>query len=107
MMDDEKSMIDGNTVFAPSEAEQPVAAQAAAREAVRLVTEQGLTLTTAESCTGGMLAAAITSVPGVSAVYPGGFVTYCDEFKHKLLGVSKKCLKKNGAISRATAPQAI
>ena len=103
MMDDEKSMIDGNTVFVPSETEQPVAAQAAAREAVRLVTEQGLTLTTAESCTGGMLAAAITSVPGVSAVYPGGFVTYCDEFKHKLLGVSKKCLKKNGAISRATA----
>ena len=45
MMDDEKSMIDGNTVFASSETEQPVAAQAAARETVRLVTEQGLTLT--------------------------------------------------------------
>lgn len=83
--------------------EEPVSAQSAARETIRLVMEQGLTLTTAESCTGGMLASAITSVPGVSAVYPGGFVTYCDEFKHRLLGVSKKYLKKNGAISRGTA----
>ena len=105
MMDDEKSMIDGNTVFAPSEAEQPVAAQAAARETVRLVTEQGLTLTTAESCTGGMLAAAITSVPGVSAVYPGGFVTYCDDAKHSLAGVSLKTLKEYTAVSSQTAEE--
>ena len=62
-----------------------------------------MTIATAESCTGGMLAAKITSVPGVSSVYAGGFVTYATEEKHKMLGVPRKILRENGAVSKKTA----
>lgn len=75
----------------------------AAAALVSLLLEQNLTISTCESCTGGLLAAKLTSVPGVSAVYAGGFVTYTVEMKHALAGVSKKLLKKEGAVSRKTA----
>lgn len=55
--------------------------------------------TFAESCTGGLLSSAVTSFPGISAVYPGGFVTYANEAKIKLLGVSPETLKMRGAVS--------
>ncbi len=76
-----------------------------ARNLVEQLKDQNMTLSTAESCTGGMLAQILTSVPGVSAVYAGGFVTYATREKHDMLGVSKKVLKEEGAIAKKTAKQ--
>lgn len=57
----------------------------------------------AESCTGGLVAAAITAVPGCSSVFTGGFVTYADEAKMDWLGVRTDILETFGAVSIATA----
>lgn len=65
----------------------------------------GLKLTTAESCTGGLLAGTFLNVPGASEIYDEGYVTYANSAKRKLLGVKKKTLKKHGAVSRQTAKQ--
>ncbi len=62
-----------------------------------------MTLTCAESCTGGLLSGRIISVPGVSEVYKSGFVTYANKAKRKLLGVRKKTLRQYGAVSRECA----
>lgn len=70
---------------------------------VDLLKEKGMTLSLAESCTGGMLSQRLTGVPGVSAVYAGGFVTYTCEEKHRMLGVPKSLLKEKGAICKKTA----
>lgn len=70
---------------------------------VKLLTERSLTITCAESCTGGLLSGRIINVPGVSDVYKAGFVTYSNEAKRKLLGVKKSTLKKFGAVSKQTA----
>lgn len=64
-----------------------------------------MTLTTAESCTGGLLAGTFMNVPGVSDVYEEGYITYANSAKQKLLGVKKKTLKKHGAVSKQTAKQ--
>ena len=64
---------------------------------------QGKTIATAESCTGGGIGEALTSVPGSSAVFKGGMISYCDEIKHKLLGVSQECLGQYGAVSAPVA----
>lgn len=64
---------------------------------------QGKTIATAESCTGGGVGQALTSVPGSSAVFKGGIVSYCDEIKHKLLGVPEAMLQKFGAVSAPVA----
>ncbi|MDD3795134.1 MAG: CinA family protein [Lachnospiraceae bacterium] len=66
---------------------------------------RGKTVTTAESCTGGLLAGRITDIPGSSDVFHQGFVTYCDRAKHKLLQVKKKTLKRYTAVSRQTAKE--
>lgn len=63
----------------------------------------GFTLATAESCTGGLVAAAITDIPGSSDVFDRGFVTYSNDAKKKLLGVSDDLLKEYGAVSKETA----
>lgn len=76
-----------------------------AERVVRLLIEKNMTLATAESCTGGLLAAYITTVPGVSAVYAGGFVTYTVKTKKSLLGVSARLLQEKGAVSKKTARQ--
>ena len=73
-----------------------------AGELVELLKAKGLKITTAESCTGGMVAAAITDVGGSSGVFERGFVTYCNEAKHDMLGVKKKTLKEYGAVSKET-----
>jgi PncC family amidohydrolase len=64
--------------------------------------EKNLTLSTAESCTGGMIGASITSIPGISSYYGYGFVTYSNEAKQKLIGVKGETLEKFGAVSAET-----
>ncbi len=70
---------------------------------VRLLVKYELTVTTAESCTGGMTAAKLVNVPGASEVFNEGYITYSNKAKRKLLGVSKSTLKKYGAVSEETA----
>lgn len=72
---------------------------------VQLLSERGLTVTTAESCTGGMLGQRITSVPGSSAVYPGGFVTYSNHSKILLLGVDPATIDAHTEVSAKTAAE--
>lgn len=68
-----------------------------------LLQESDLTITFAESCTGGMLSARMVSVSGVSQCYKAGFVTYSNKAKRKFLGVKKHTLDKHGAVSEQTA----
>ena len=68
-----------------------------------LLIEQGLTISAAESCTGGMFGAAMTDVPGISAVFDRSLVTYSNEAKMQELGVSAETLEKFGAVSEETA----
>ena len=70
---------------------------------VELLLEKKLKAVTAESCTGGMIAEQITSVPGSSGCFECGFVTYSNEKKKQLIGVSSETLKKYGAVSEQTA----
>lgn len=64
---------------------------------------QGLVLAVAESCTGGMIAAALTDAPGASRVFDRGFVTYSNAAKQALLGVQAGTLAAHGAVSEAVA----
>lgn len=70
---------------------------------VDLLLANKLSLITAESCTGGLLAARLVNVPGVSDVFKGGFVTYSNKSKRRLLGIKKSLLAKYGAVSKETA----
>ena len=63
----------------------------------------GKTLATAESCTGGMIGAALTAVPGSSAVYKGGIISYWSEVKRDLLGVAQADLDQLGPVSMQVA----
>ncbi len=72
---------------------------------VRLLKKYDLTVSTAESCTGGMLAAKLVNVAGVSDVYKEGFITYSNKAKRKNLEVSKSTLKKYGAVSEQVAKE--
>jgi nicotinamide-nucleotide amidase len=73
------------------------------RELSKKLEELGLLLVTAESCTGGMIASAITDLPGSSKIFERGFVTYSNEAKIELLGVSEETLDDLGAVSSETA----
>lgn len=64
---------------------------------------RGVTIVTAESCTGGLVAGALTAVAGSSVVVEGGFVTYSNAQKHSALGVSESTLERVGAVSREVA----
>lgn len=72
---------------------------------VRLLKKHELTVTTAESCTGGLIAGRLVNVPGASQVFREGFITYSNKAKRKILDVSKSTLKKYGAISVQTAKE--
>lgn len=74
---------------------------------VQWMTENKLTLSAAESCTGGMFSARVINTAGASAVYEAGFVTYANKAKHKLIGVKKKTLKDYGAVSKETAKEMV
>jgi nicotinamide-nucleotide amidase len=77
--------------------------RALAEKVIAACRAKHLTLTTAESCTGGLLAAALTAIPGASECFAGGFVTYSDAFKSKFLGVPGRTLKTFGAVSEEVA----
>ena len=68
-----------------------------------LDTLKGKTLSTAESCTGGGIGAALTAIPGSSSVYKGGVISYCNEIKHRVLGVDEAVLSSKGAVSAEVA----
>jgi nicotinamide-nucleotide amidase len=76
---------------------------ARARSVLAEAQKAGFHLITAESCTGGLIAAALTEIPGSSAVVLGGFVTYANEAKMELLRVSGKLLTTHGAVSEEVA----
>lgn len=69
----------------------------------RLLIERKLTISTAESCTGGMIAGTLINYPGISEVFLEGAVTYSNEAKQNRLGVKKETLDKHGAVSEETA----
>ena len=66
---------------------------------------RGLKVATAESCTGGLVAAALTEIAGSSDVVDRGFVTYSNEAKQQMLGVASETLRDTGAVSRQTAQE--
>jgi competence/damage-inducible protein CinA-like protein len=70
---------------------------------LELLRERGLTLATAESCTGGLVAGRLTGVPGASGVFLGGIVAYSDDVKAAELGVPQQVLREHGAVSAETA----
>ena len=75
----------------------------AARALLALCRARGLKIAAAESCTGGLLTAMLTEIPGSSDVVDRGFVTYSNPSKQQMLGVSAHTLAKHGAVSRETA----
>lgn len=84
------------SVFAPALLAQAEAVLTACRA-------QSLTLTTAESCTGGLIAGLITSIPGASDVFTHGFVTYANEAKSGMIGVPAALIASHGAVSAQVA----
>ncbi|MGN0132619.1 MAG: competence/damage-inducible protein A [Lachnospiraceae bacterium] len=72
---------------------------------VDLLVANGLTISTMESCTGGMIAARLINVPGVSEVFKAGYVTYSNKAKRKVLGVKQSTLKKHTAVSAKVAEE--
>lgn len=76
-----------------------------AEKLVELLKAKGLTCATAESCTGGGVGSAITAVPGSSAVFLGGVISYANAVKQGVLGVSSATLETVGAVSPETAAQ--
>lgn len=74
-------------------------------ELVATLRAAGASVSTAESCTGGLVAARITSVSGASEAFKYGAVTYCNEAKNKILGVEKETLETLGAVSAKTAAE--
>lgn len=86
----------GNSIFT-------MAHEALETVVVRFLTAKSKSVATAESCTGGYLAHRITNVPGASAVFAGGYVTYSNAQKSQSLGVPPELLKANGAVSELVA----
>jgi nicotinamide-nucleotide amidase len=83
--------------------ERAVSTAQSAKRLLALARARGLKIATAESCTGGLVAGALTDIAGSSDVVERGFVTYSNEAKHEMLGVPLATLNKFGAVSRQTA----
>lgn len=81
----------------------PAALEEGTRRLLAKACERELVLATAESCTGGMLASLLTDVPGVAHAFDRGFVTYSEEAKTELLGVTADLIQAKGAVSREVA----
>ncbi|WP_296016423.1 CinA family protein [uncultured Agrobacterium sp.] len=76
-----------------------------ARQIIAAYSANGRMVSTAESCTGGLIVGALTEISGSSAVVDRGFITYTNEAKMEMLGVARDTLKAYGAVSRETALQ--
>ncbi|RLA52364.1 MAG: damage-inducible protein CinA [Gammaproteobacteria bacterium] len=76
-----------------------------AERVLQLLRERGATLTTAESCTGGLISSMLTRIPGSSDAFHAGFVTYADDIKHSVLGVGEDSLAEQGAVSEVVVRQ--
>jgi len=76
-----------------------------AERLLELAKARGVMIAAAESCTGGLVAAAITDIPGSSAVFERGFVTYTNAAKQEMLGVAAATLASHGAVSEAVAAE--
>lgn len=74
-------------------------------QVVEELRKRNLKITTAESCTGGLIAATLVNVPGASYVLEEGYITYADGAKKKILGVKEEALRQYGAVSRQVAEQ--
>lgn len=81
----------------------PDETEEATRRLLQKACERNLTLATAESCTGGMLASLLTDVQGVAHAFECGFVTYTNEAKNEMLGVPLALIEEKGAVSREVA----
>lgn len=79
------------------------ALRAQAKRVLELARARGVTIATAESCTGGLVAAALTDIAGSSDVVDRGFVTYSNKAKQQMLGVPAATLQRHGAVSAETA----
>lgn len=75
----------------------------AAQQLHRILTARGLTLSAAESCTGGLISHCMTSIPGASLFFRAGVVAYCRESKEHILGVSPAAIQGRGVVSDAVA----
>jgi nicotinamide-nucleotide amidase len=73
------------------------------REVLDILARDGKTIVTAESCTGGMIAAALTDIPGASQSFYGGYVVYANEAKARLIGVQPRLIRDYGAVSNQVA----
>jgi nicotinamide-nucleotide amidase len=69
----------------------------------RALIARGLMIVTAESCTGGLIAGALTAIPGSSEAVSGGYVTYSNKTKAKMIGVDPELIDRHGAVSEAVA----
>lgn len=78
-----------------------------AQTVIAALHQQGKTITTAESCTGGLIASQLTSIAGSSNVFEAGFVTYSDRIKHALINVNKTTLAEHGAVSEAVVREMV
>ena len=76
-----------------------------ASKLVKITNEKKMTISTAESCTGGLIAGAITEIPGSSSVFHRGYVTYSNLAKQQVLNVQSHELEKFGAVSKEVASQ--
>ena len=75
------------------------------QEVAELFIQKNLKVTTAESCTGGLIAAALVNVSGISGQFEEGYITYSTAAKEKILGVRHQTLEQNGAVSSQTAEE--
>src|SRR5690606_13379068 len=73
------------------------------KQIIDILAERKQTIVTAESCTGGLIAAALTDIPGASAALYGGYVTYANEAKSKMIHVQARLIRDYGAVSNQVA----
>jgi nicotinamide-nucleotide amidase len=86
-----------------SDVQSPPELACRAKSVMQMLCKREMHIATAESCTGGLIAAQLTDIEGCSHAFERGFVTYTDQSKHELLGVNWQLLNDHGAVSRPVA----